>query len=137
MRDILAGNISRYRKDLGLTQEALADRLGITFQAVSKWETGQTIPDTMLLPRLAQTLNVSIDKSVGYSAHAFVSKPFVPPAPDDNYHHLWKSGQLFTYFHDWHIEQCSEYIFDCNSSGIPHRHAANRLYARKVKEKGI
>ena len=39
MRDILAGNISRYRKDMGLTQEALAERLGITFQAVSKWET--------------------------------------------------------------------------------------------------
>ena len=68
MREILAGNISRYRKDLGLTQEALADRLGITFQAVSKWETGQTIPDTLLLPKLAQILNVSVDKLLGYSA---------------------------------------------------------------------
>ena len=68
MREILAGNISRYRKDLGMTQEALADRLGITFQAVSKWETEQTIPDTMLLPKLAQILNVSVDKLLGYSA---------------------------------------------------------------------
>ncbi|MDR1668971.1 MAG: helix-turn-helix domain-containing protein, partial [Oscillospiraceae bacterium] len=33
MREILAGNIARYRKDLGLTQEELARRLGITFQA--------------------------------------------------------------------------------------------------------
>jgi tellurite methyltransferase len=68
MREILARNISRYRKDLGMTQEALAEKLGITFQAVSKWETGQSIPDTMLLPKLAQILNVSIDKLLGYSA---------------------------------------------------------------------
>jgi mRNA interferase MazF len=47
----------------------------------------------------------------------------------------WKSGQLFTYFHDWYIEHCTEYVFDCNSSGIPHRHAANRLFARNTMEK--
>jgi len=66
MRDILAGNISRYRKDLGLTQETLADKLGITFQAVSKWETAQSVPDTMLLPKLARALNISVDKLLGY-----------------------------------------------------------------------
>ena len=59
LRDIIAGNISRYRKDLGLTQEALADKLGITFQAVSKWETGQTVPDTALLPKLAHILKLA------------------------------------------------------------------------------
>ena len=274
MREILAGNISRYRKDLGMTQETLADKLGITFQAVSKWETEQTIPDTMLLPKLAQTLNVSVDKLLGYSAfggdvsyyendyqreeyfwgvqpsnmclkvlellppirpikvldigcgegkdavffarcgydvsafdiseaglektkrlaeqarvhvrmfranmwdyrleekydvlfssgalhyikpelrdevmanykshvndngivalHIFVEKPFIlaPPEKEENSFH-WKSGQLFTYFHDWYIEHCTEYVFNCNSSGIPHRHAANRLFARNSKE---
>jgi tellurite methyltransferase len=276
MRDILAGNISRYRKDLNLTQEALASKLGVTFQAVSKWETAQTVPDTTLLSPLAQALGISIDKLMGYSAfnadksfyednyrkaeyfwgvepntaclkvvelmpptkplklldigcgegkdavffarcgyevsafdiseaglektkrladqarvhvrtfranlsdyridekydilyssgvlhyikpelrdevmanykasvnndglvafHVFVSKPFIPPAPDDDYHHLWKSGQLFTHFHDWHIVQCMEYIFDCDSSGIPHRHAANRLYAKAVVSSGL
>jgi len=257
-----------------MTQEALADRLGITFQAVSKWETEQTIPDTMLLPKLAQTLNVSVDKLLGYSAfggdvsyyendyrreeyfwgvqpsnmclkilelvppirpikvldigcgegkdavffarcgydvsafdiseaglektkrlaeqarvhvrtfranmwdyrleekydvlfssgalhyikpelrdevmanykthvndngivalHVFVEKPFIsaPPEKEENSFH-WKSGQLFTYFHDWYIEHCTEYVFDCNSSGIPHRHAANRLFAKNSKE---
>jgi tellurite methyltransferase len=271
MREIIAGNISRYRKDLGLTQENLANKLNISFQAVSKWENGQSVPDTVLLPELARILNVSVDKLLGYSSytsdvsfyeedykkddyfwgvepspmclmvlehlpptrplklldigcgegkdavffarcgynvsafdiseaglektkrladkanvnvhtfranmwdyrldekydvlfssgvlhyikpelrneimndykahvndngivafHAFVSKPFIPPAPDDDFHHLWKSGQLFTCFHDWHIEHCSEYIFDCNASGTQHRHAANRLIARKV-----
>ena len=273
LREILAGNISRYRKDLGLTQEALAAKLGITFQAVSKWETGQTMPDTLLLPKLAQILGVSVDKLLGYevfggetsyyesdyrkeeyfwgvqpsmmclkvlellppdrplkildigcgegkdavffarcgydvsafdiseaglektkrladkarvrvrvfranmwdyrlnekydvlfssgalhyikpelrnevmadykshvnengivSFHVFVEKPFIsaPPEKEENSHH-WKSGQLFTYFHDWYIEHCTEYVFDCDSSGIPHRHAANRLFARKVQ----
>jgi hypothetical protein len=46
---------------------------------------------------------------------------------------LTQSGELFTHFHDWYIEQCSEYVFDCNSSGTPHKHAANRLFARKIK----
>ena len=272
MRDTLAGNIARYRKDLGMTQEMLAEKLGITFQAVSKWETGQTVPDTMLLPALARALNTGIDKLMGYAAfggdtsfyedqyqkeayfwgvepnttclktlelmppsrplklldigcgegkdavffarcgydvsafdiseaglektkrladkaqvhvrtfranlwdyrlhehydilyssgalhyikpelrdeimanykahvsigglaafHVFVQKPFIVPPPEKEDHaHLWQSGQLFTCFHDWYIERCEEYVFDCNSSGIPHRHAANRLFARNV-----
>ena len=270
MKEILSGNIARYRKARGFTQEELAGRLGITFQAVSKWETGQTVPDTMLLPAIARELGVSADKLLGYTAfndglsfyeddyrkdayfwgvepnttclkvielmppskplklldigcgegkdavffarcgydvsafdiseaglektkrladkaqvhvrafradlcdyrlderydilyssgvlhyirpelrdevmadykahtdglaafHVFVEKPFIPPAPDDNFHHLWKSGQLFTYFHDWSIEHCEEYVFDCHSSGVPHKHAANRVFARKVR----
>lgn len=274
MREIIAGNISRYRKDLGLTQEALAEKLNITFQAVSKWETGQTVPDTMLLPMLARALNVSVDKLLGYAAfnedssyyesdyqkdeyfwgvepntaclkilelipptrplklldigcgegkdavflarcgydvsafdiseaglektkrladkarvhvrtfranvwdfrldekydilyssgvlhyikpdlrdeimanykshvnisglvafHVFVEKPFIVPPPEKEDHsYPWKSGQLFTCFHDWYIAHCTEYVFDCNSSGIPHRHAANRLFARNSQE---
>ena len=269
MRDIIAGNILRYRKDQGLTQEALADKLGVTFQAVSKWETGQAVPDTLLLPKLAEYLKISVDKLLGYSAyrddasyydndyrkdgyfwgvrpsvmclkilellpplrhlkvldigcgegkdavflarcgyevsafdiseagldkarrlaesarvqvrtfraniwdyrldqkydvlfssgalhyikpelrgeimadykshvnpggvaalHVFVEKPFIKPPPEKNENAFnWASGELFTYFHDWYIEHCSEYIFDCDSSGVPHRHAANRLYA--------
>jgi len=67
----------------------------------------------------------------------FVEKPFIKRAPDrtrDSY--SWKSGELFTYFHDWYIENCCKYVFDCNSSGVPHKHAANRLFARNIKELG-
>ena len=273
MRETLAGNISRCRKDLGLTQEALAEKLGITFQAVSKWETGQTMPDTALLPTLARTLNVSIDKLLGYGAFSsevsyyeenyrkdeyywgvepssmclkvlellppirplrlldigcgegkdavffarcgyevsafdiseaglektrrlaekarvhvrvfraniwdyrldekydvlfssgvlhyikpelrdeimsnykshvnenglaalqvFVEKPFIPAPPEkEENSHNWKSGQLFAYFHDWYVEHCAELVFDCNSSGVPHCHADNRLFAKHLK----
>jgi len=274
MREMLAKNISRYRKELNLTQEALAEQLSITFQAVSKWETGHAVPDTMLLPKLAQVLSVSVDKLLGYAAfdsdisyyendyrkdayfwgvqpskmclqvlellppirplklldigcgegkdavffarcgyevsafdyseagiektkrladharvhvHAFranlwdyrltekydilfssgafhyikpefrneimanyktyvnesglvafnvfVDKPFIAPPPEDEKHfYAWQSGQLFTYFHDWHLAIVTEEIFNCHSSGVPHRHAINRLLATYVKE---
>jgi tellurite methyltransferase len=66
----------------------------------------------------------------------FVDKPFVARAPDsDPNMHLWRSGELFTLYHDWQIELCAEEIFDCMSSGVPHQHAVNRLVARKPASK--
>jgi tellurite methyltransferase len=271
MKDTIAGNIARYRKAQGFTQEELAGRLGVTFQAVSKWETAAAMPDILLLPKLAGALGIGIDRLLGYAVvddgssfyedsykkddyfwgiepnrfcldvirlmpptrrlklldigcgegkdavffarcgydvsafdvseagldktkrlagqanvrvrvfkanlwdyrldteydilwssgalhylkpelrdeimgnymahtsmdglhafHVFVKKPFIEPAPEHEAHsYLWRSGELFTYYHEWKIEQCCEYIFDCNSSGVPHRHAANRVFARK------
>ena len=65
---------------------------------------------------------------------AFVTKPFIPPPPEREEAYLWKSGQLFLYFHDWYIEHCAEDVYHCNSSGIPHRHADNCVIARKYRE---
>ena len=48
-----AQRIITLRKELSMTQEQLAQELGITAQAVSKWETGQSYPDITLLPKLA------------------------------------------------------------------------------------
>lgn len=59
--EIFGANIARLRVSMGLTQAALAQRLGVTHQAVSQWECGDTIPDIMLLPKLAATLGVTID----------------------------------------------------------------------------
>lgn len=59
----LVGNqIALLRKEKGLTQNDLGDRLGVSFQAVSKWERGETLPDTALLPDLAAVLETSIDR---------------------------------------------------------------------------
>ena len=273
MRKILAGNISRYRKARGLTQEELARQLSISFQAVSKWETGQTVPDTLLLPALAQTLGISLDKLMGYAAfkesetfyeaaykdegyfwgvepgrscyrvlellpptkriklldigcgegkdavffarcgyevtafdistaglekakrladrarvqlrtfranvldyrldesfdvlfssgvlhyippalrgeimvnykahvnenglaalNVFVDKPFIAPPPDDDaaLMHPWQPGELLTHFADWYTEDFREYVFDCDSAGVPHQHAMNVLFAKRV-----
>jgi tellurite methyltransferase len=67
MNETFSRNAARLRKERGLTQEKLAEALGVSFQAVSKWETGQTYPDTELLPRLAGLLAVSIDALLGYT----------------------------------------------------------------------
>ena len=65
--------------------------------------------------------------------HVFVAKPFIPVPPEKREpSYLWKSGELCSFFHDWHIEHCTEYVFDCNSSGIAHQHAANRVFARRM-----
>ena len=271
IKDELSKNIFRYRKEKGFTQEDLAKKLGLTFQAVSKWETAQTLPDITLLPRLSQVLDISIDKLLGYVSHdkqitiyeeeykipeyywgvvpsklcsrvldllppsthlklldigcgegkdsvffarngydvtafdisdagiektkrladnvgvqvkifkadildfrlntsfdiifssgvlhyikqslreeiftnykqftnpnglhvlnVFVNKPFIGPAPEKEPTACkWISGEIFMHYHDWLIQECSEVIFDCNSSGIPHQHAMNRIIAQK------
>jgi tellurite methyltransferase len=54
MKNKLARNIGIYRKGKGLTQEELAQILGLSFQAVSKWENAQSMPDIKLLPQLSR-----------------------------------------------------------------------------------
>ena len=54
--------IQSLRKKQGLTQKELGDRLGISFQAVSKWENGETLPDTGILLALADILETTTDK---------------------------------------------------------------------------
>jgi tellurite methyltransferase len=272
MKEMLARNISIYRKERGLTQEELARRLGLSFQAVSKWENAQSMPDVALLPELSRTLQVSIDKLLGYAlqeksitiyeeeyqsgdyywgtepnaacyevlkamppvkrlklldigcgegkdavffarngydvsafdvtdagigktkrlaeqagvqvnvfkadildyrldAHydilyssgvlhyikpdfredifdnykrftnpngmhcfnVFVDKPFIAPPPEkEPYAYKWHSGELLSHYRDWYIEDSSEIVFDCNSSGIPHQHAMSTIIAKKV-----
>lgn len=63
--NVISGNIVRLRKQLGLTQEQLAGRLGVTYQAVSKWENGQSCPDIMLIPMLADLFGITIDELFG------------------------------------------------------------------------
>lgn len=273
MKNELSKNICRYRKEKGLTQEELAQKLGLTFQAVSKWETAQTLPDLTILPQLAGIFEVSIDRLLGFAAkekavtiyeeeykspgyywgiqpskmclevlelmppvkrlklldigcgegkdsvffakvgydvtafdisdagiektkilahkagvkvkvfkadlldyrldckfdilfssgvlhyikpqyrteifnnykehtnpngiHAFnvfVKKTFIPPAPErEPTAAKWITGELFTHYADWLIHECSEVIFDCNSSGIPHKHAMNKILAQRLE----
>ena len=62
--------IAAYRKEQGLTQEGLAQKLGVTNQAVSKWESDQCCPDIMLLPALADVFGVSLDELFGRAVPA-------------------------------------------------------------------
>ncbi len=272
MHQILGENILKLRKENGLTQENVASLLGVTFQAVSRWENGVSYPDIELIPKIASIFQVSIDSLLGYQiekintthyeekyqdnnlywgndiwdkcydvmkllppvrplrlldigcgegqtavffarngylvsafdiaesgikkgrqlaekcglkvdffqadameykleqncdiiyasgllqyipskerkriidnwkAHTnengihllnvFVEKPFIGPAPDwEETEYFWKSGEILQYYHDWKIELIEEVIFECNSSGILHKHCMDVMIARKV-----
>lgn len=60
-------SISSYRKNLGMTQEELAEKLHISAQAVSKWENGIGYPDITLVPAISEALNISLNDLFGAS----------------------------------------------------------------------
>ena len=61
----LGKRIADARDDSGLTQKDLADRVGVTAQAVSKWERGSSCPDISILDEIADTLGVSVSSLLG------------------------------------------------------------------------
>ena len=72
----LSKNILFYRKQMGLTQEELAEKLGITFQAVSKWENAVSSPDISILPVLGDIFGISVDKLLGRSCVSDLDLPW-------------------------------------------------------------
>ena len=224
------------RKELGLTQQGLADKLHVSFQAVSKWEKGTSCPEIDLLPVIADVLHTSVDTLLGYEfkTHGYYDdrykkdeyfwglqpnetcyeimrlKPPTKPLKvldigcgegkdavffarngykvtafdlskdgiekgkrlaeqtgthvdffqadlndyrlQDNYdiifssgvfdymktdkkkkafRYSWKSGEIFTYYHDWIISSMDEKIYDCNSGGVPHKHCIDIMISNK------
>ena len=65
MKLAIGENIRNFRKKNDLTQEALADRLGVTYQSISRWENGTTYPDLELIPAIAAILAVTVDELLG------------------------------------------------------------------------
>ena len=71
----LGNAIAGCRRELGITQEALARQLDVTNQAVSKWESDICCPDIQLLPKLADIFGVSIDRLFGRETEAQTAPP--------------------------------------------------------------
>lgn len=65
MKLTIGENIRSFRKKNDLTQEELADRLGVTYQSISRWENEATYPDLELIPSIAETLAVTVDELLG------------------------------------------------------------------------
>ena len=70
----LGERIAELRREHSMTQENLAEIIGVSAQAISKWENGATMPDILLLPVLADTFSVSIDALFGLQ-HKTYEKP--------------------------------------------------------------
>ena len=62
MKETIGNRIAKYRKGKGLTQEALASLMGVSAQAVSKWETDASCPDIATLPQLCKILGITTDE---------------------------------------------------------------------------
>ncbi len=78
----IGSQIARYRKSLNMTQEELGQVVGVSNQAVSKWESEVSMPDIMLLPRIASVLEITLedlfaeqtDKHLQTESHVFNMK---------------------------------------------------------------
>ena len=66
--------IRQLRKEKNISQEVLAQVLGVSFQAVSKWETGAAFPDITLIPAIAAFFGVSTDDLFQYNRLAMEEK---------------------------------------------------------------
>ena len=62
MNETIGIRIAKYRKLKSLTQEALAEKMGVSSQAVSKWENDLSCPDISLLPKLCGVLGITTDE---------------------------------------------------------------------------
>ena len=63
----IGNKIKNLRRQKNISQEVLAQYLGISFQAVSKWESGMTMPDITLIPALASFFGISTDELFDYN----------------------------------------------------------------------
>ena len=71
------------RKKAGLSQEALAEKIGVSRQAISKWETGEAAPEITKLPLLARTFSVTADWLLDVEAGFDEESPEEEPAPEE------------------------------------------------------
>ena len=97
--------IQALRKERGLTQKQLAETVGVTPQAVSKWETDESCPDITALPLLAEALGVSVDTLLG--AETRTVKREIAPVRDGG--EVKKEGKSFQWV--WHAGRISGILF--------------------------
>ena len=64
-QDYIANKIKELRIKNNLTQKEFADKMNVTFQAVSKWENGKSIPDISILKKISEEFNINIDELLG------------------------------------------------------------------------
>lgn len=61
MNETFSKNLRKLRQEKHMTQEQVADKLGVSAQSVSRWETAATFPDILLLPEIAKLYGVLVD----------------------------------------------------------------------------
>lgn len=83
MEETLGKRVAAHRRKLGLTQDRLAELLGVTAQAVSKWENDQSCPDIAMLPKLAEIFSCTTDELLGIERVPVHQGELVTSAPPE------------------------------------------------------
>ena len=102
------------RKKKGMTQQELADMLSVSYQTVSRWETGAVLPDVTVLPALSRIFKVSVDALLGLA-----------PLEDDYERSMAGTGDnpglwlriWGTWFVSLTILTCRKQLYRCGSVG--------------------
>lgn len=102
----IGGRIKYHRKRLGMTQEQLAARMGVSAQAVSKWENDLSCPDISILPELATLLGITVDELLGKTDAAtpvHTAEPIASEQEKPSWDFRWNqrlknSGLIFALF---------------------------------------
>ncbi len=97
MEQTLGKRIAENRKRMKLTQDQLAEQLGVTAQAVSKWENDQSCPDISMLPKLAEIFSISTDELLGREAPPPTYQGEVVEENEHEGIHVQKGGWEFHY----------------------------------------
>lgn len=114
---VLGNNIKSLREKHKETQKNLADFLFISFQSVSKWEKGETIPDVYTLMKIAQHYQVSLNYLVGFENNQNQKKEILDYIIDD-FMVTYNKKSNFSVWTDFEIHHC----IAPNAKTIPHRH---------------
>lgn len=87
-RTTVAQNLVKYRRNAGLTQLELAEKLNYSDKAVSKWERGETVPDAYVLKQLAEIYNISVDEFLSKKTEEQQKMPFIIKRAFKNKHFI-------------------------------------------------
>lgn len=83
MENTIGKRIAQLRKEKGLTQEELSQKMEVSAQAVSKWENDQTCPDIASLPKLAKILGVTVDELLSGKTEEPIARVLPPEERKD------------------------------------------------------
>lgn len=133
---ILAQKIQLLRKKKGLTQEELAKKLGVTFQAVSKWENAKSAPDIFFLPRMAELFGCNIDDmfSMESKSESNIDIPF----EDDGVIRIFQAvGNKITKIQEKKENSCFAVEFPKNCNETTRQYFKVEVYGNIVSDGSI
>lgn len=129
----------RYAAEEGVHLETIqasivSYRLDDVYDVIFSTGALQYLPPTVRAERFQNYKEHTTPRGINVLS-VFVDKPFIPAAPDaEATAYAYRSGELMGYYWDWEILFCTEQIFDCTSSGVPHKHAMNRIIATRYRD---